>query len=73
MAKPVFEVAFTAAPHSEGSELTTAPISSPPADPPLIAIRPARVNFSAIRPFATSTKSLKVLVRFVSFPSRNHL
>src|SRR6476646_5498002 len=63
----------TTAPHSSGSEFTTAPISSPPAEPPLISIRPALANFSAIKPFATSTKSLNVLVRLVSLPSKNHL
>ena len=62
----------TTAPHSSGSELTTAPISSPPAEPPLIAIRPGRVNLAATSPFATSTKSLNVLVRLASLPSRNH-
>ena len=42
------------------------------ADPPLIPIFPALVKPSAMRPFATSTKSLNVLVRFSSLPSRNH-
>jgi hypothetical protein len=42
----------TTAPHSFGSVLTTAPISSPPAEPPWMAMLPALVNFSAIRPFA---------------------
>ncbi len=33
----------TTAPHKSGSELTMAPISSPPAEPPDVAIRPALV------------------------------
>jgi len=36
----------------------------------LIAIRPAFVNLAAISPFAASTKSVKVLLRLSSLPSR---
>src|SRR3546814_19148428 len=57
------------APHRSGSELTTAPINSPPADRPAIAIRPLAVHPPAISPLATSMKSVKVLVRFSSLPS----
>jgi hypothetical protein len=49
--------------------LATTPISSPPAEPPLIAIRPDPVNFASIRPFAQSTKSVNALLRLSSLPS----
>src|SRR5215212_7537007 len=63
----------TSAPQRSGSVFTTAPTTSPPAERPLIAILPAQVNPAAINPFATSTKSLNVLVLLSSLPSRNHL
>ncbi|PAV70337.1 hypothetical protein WR25_09833 [Diploscapter pachys] len=49
------------APHRSGSELTIAPISSPPAERPAVAMRPALVHPCSISPLATSTKSLNVL------------
>ena len=57
------------APHNSGAWFTTAPMSSPPALPPAMAMRPAEVYCSSIRCRATSTKSLKVLLRLSSLPA----
>ena len=60
----------TTAPQSSGSVLATTPISSPPAEPPSIAIRPGAAKPAATSPRATSTKSWKVFHRLASLPSR---
>ena len=56
------------APHSSGAWFTTAPMRVPPALPPEMAMRPSDPYPSSTRWRATSTKSLKVLVRWNSFP-----
>jgi hypothetical protein len=62
----------TMPPNASGATLTTAPMSSPPADPPRATIRSADVQPVFARCWAQATKSVNVFFLASILPSSYH-